>query len=146
MASLTGLDFLLFVSGRPDPNADVLRDVETSFGSRLVGFFLPVSWRRSSKPKPGAAAPAPTSPDALPAHLAPPEQQCVAMVLDLARREGRRVTVVNVEDPGAHRSRMERWVGANDVLPLLVRPDGGRLEGLEEFQPARVRQFLVGSR
>jgi hypothetical protein len=66
------------------------------------------------------------------------------MVLNFVERQHRSLLVVDVNAPGDHRDLVERWVGAEDVLPLLVRPDGRRLGGEENFVPGRVRRFIAG--
>jgi len=54
------------------------------------------------------------------------------------------VSIVDVNQPAGFQALVARWVGPNDVLPILVRPDGARLEGIEEFGPRRVRRFIRG--
>ena len=68
---------------------------------------------------------------------------CVNLVREIAEQRGRSVTVVDVDRPAPdQRPLIERWVRTSDVLPLLVRPDGARLEGLENFEPGTVRKFI----
>ena len=93
---------------------------------------------------PGATDVAATpSPNPRPWHLPPSQTACLDIVLDTAERQRDEVLVVDVDRPGEHRDLVERYVGSNDVLPLLLRPDGARLEGLENFTPARVRKFIA---
>lgn len=71
-----------------------------------------------------------------------PQATIARMVSDLAARDGLDVKVVNVERPGDDLALVEASVRADTDLPLLVRPDGRRLEGAENFEPARVSKFL----
>jgi len=146
----SGDELILFVAGEPDFGIGSLHEGRTTIVDRLVGMALPfgghVPVSRSSSP-PGDIPPSsgesesPPS-DERPWHLPPAQVQCVDMVLGIARHERRTVTVVDVDRPGAQQTLVDRWVGPNDVLPLLVRMDGSRLEGIEEFVPQKVRQFL----
>jgi hypothetical protein len=68
----------------------------------------------------------------------------VNLVLEEAESVGKTVTLVDVERPGLQQDLVNRWVGPQDLLPLLVRPDGARLEGIDEFTPRKVRQFIRG--
>jgi hypothetical protein len=146
MAAAGGLDFLLFITGGGSADLDPLRDVETSIGPRLMGMVAPIQWVARPTGSGTKSTPTDGTPPAegLPRHLPMPEGQCVEMVLEIARKEGRRVTVIDVDRAGERQPLVNRWVGENDVLPLLIRPDGARLEGLEEFLPARVRRFILG--
>jgi len=74
-----------------------------------------------------------------------PQLHCMNTVLRIARRVGRTVTVVDVERAAGRQELVDRWVHARDALPLLVRPDGRRLSGLDGFLPEVVRQFIVGA-
>ncbi len=142
-------DLLLFVAGEPDSGVGSLQNGKTNVFDRVIdaalpfGGHIPVS--RSSSP-PGAVPPLgeadPSMTDDRPWHLPPQQLRCVDLVLQLARRQRKRVTVVDVNRAGAQQPLVDRWVGANDVLPLLVRPDGARLGGVEQFVPQRVRRFL----
>jgi hypothetical protein len=69
---------------------------------------------------------------------------CLQIVLDAAKRQQREVLVVDVDRPGGQHDLVERCVGPEDVLPLLLRSDGARLEGQENFAPAKVRRFIAG--
>jgi len=75
-------------------------------------------------------------------HLPPEQVDCINLVLQLARREGRDVTIVDVDRAEGRQDLIDRWVGADDSLPILVRPDGARLKGIEQFVPRKVRQFI----
>jgi len=76
----------------------------------------------------------------------PPEQvMCAQRLLDLAKRLGRTVRLVDVNHPGNDRPLVERFVGPSDVLPIALRFDGERLEGEESFEAGNLRQFLQGA-
>ncbi|MGA7650046.1 MAG: hypothetical protein ACLP8V_07325 [Thermoplasmata archaeon] len=152
MSSAGEDDFLLFVAGEPDSGVDSLQKTKSTVVGRFVDAALPFGGRmpisRTSNP-PGAIAPglgeAPPSESVdRPWHLPRQQLRCVDMVLRIAGRERRRVTVVDTNRATAPQGLVDRWVGPNDVLPLLVGPDGARLEGIEEFVPQKVRQFIVG--
>ena len=49
---------------------------------------------------------------------------------------------MDVNRPGEHLDLVHRVVGPNDVLPILLRPDGARLEGTENFVPDVLSRFL----
>jgi len=134
-----GLDLLLFVGGEPiDPN-DPLQQVSASVFARFANTLLPaVAWSRSpSKVRP--ADPAATGP---PWHLGRQEIFCVNQVLEVAEKLGRSVTVVDVNRAGEQQPLVDRWVGNEDILPILVRPDGERLEGSENFSSSILRKFI----
>jgi hypothetical protein len=74
----------------------------------------------------------------------PPDQvMCAQRVLDLAKKAGRAVRLVDVNQPGDDRPLVAQYVGEADLLPLLVRSDGARLEGVEAFTSEAVRTFLA---
>ena len=74
----------------------------------------------------------------------PPDQvMCAQRLIDLAKRAHRSVRVVDVNRPGADRPLVERYVTADDVLPIAVRADGQRVVGVEGFDPPNLRQFLA---
>jgi hypothetical protein len=138
-----GEPFLLFVGGEPGPGPESMRDVETSMGRRMLGSVVGNWWtpRVPGPSQSGVAAQAPL-PDDLPWHLPPPQIQAANMVFEIADRFGRKVAVVDVNRPGQNQGLVDRWVGTSGILPLLVRSDGGRLEGIEEFVPKKVRRFI----
>ena len=67
------------------------------------------------------------------------------MVLDIAKKHNLSVKVIDVNNPGADDGLVRRHVGSDGVLPLLVRPDGARLERGASFVPEIIDKFLVGS-
>jgi hypothetical protein len=78
-------------------------------------------------------------------HLPRRQVRCVNTVLRVARREGCRVTVVDVAHAAGRQGLVDRWVGVNDELPILVRPDGRRLCGCARIDPRTVRELILGS-
>lgn len=66
------------------------------------------------------------------------------LVLEIAKALGCRIQVINVNNPREDRALAAKYVGPDDELPLLVRSDGARLSGDEEFVPGTVRRFLSG--
>jgi len=144
MALASGTEFLLFVAGEPDATGDSMRDVNTSIGSRLVSTIAPVGhWTQPSRreQRPGFSS----GPEAEEQSWHIPQQQhvCVDLVVNTANNAGKSVRVIDVNRPEDFRELVGRWVGSADVLPLLVSPDGARLEGVEEFVPHKVRRFIL---
>ena len=139
-------DLLLFVAGEPDSGVPSVRNASGSFAMRVGGALMPPGLFMKPAPGPSPAPDhaklAPTQERSL--HLPPQQIYCVNTVLEAARREGRKVTVVDVDQPAGRQDLVDRWVGPDDVLPLLVRPDGARLEGDENFSPRKVRRFIDG--
>jgi hypothetical protein len=84
--------------------------------------------------------------DALPGQVFGEQGRCGRMVLDIARRVGLRVKVVDVNRPGADADLVQRLIRPDDDLPVLIRPDGARLSGEGSFVPKTVERFLVGPR
>jgi hypothetical protein len=144
MVATTDTDLILFVAGEPDPGFPSLRNTTMPTFTRLVGGFVPL--RLAMGP---SKLPSSVEADAQfvrlairPWHLPPEQIHCVNLVLEVAGREARDVTIVDVDRAGGRQDLIARWVGPNDLLPLLVRPDGARLEGIEKFVPRKVRQFI----
>jgi len=125
---------LVFVGG--DPSLfDRLPALPGGF-ARMASFVLPPTLllgpaRPSVKPGPDAPWPIPADQLMALQHLA-----------EVTRRTGTGVRVIDVNRPGEDRSLVERYVGPEDVLPVLVRPDGARLQGFEAFNPAGLRRFV----
>lgn len=89
---------------------------------------------------PEAAGPGPPPQIGLP----PQESQCLALVLDLARRMRTPVRVIDASRELVPRDILEDGRGEPRFFPVLVRSDGARLSGEEEFLPGRVKRFLKG--
>jgi hypothetical protein len=134
---------LLFVTGEPDSGEDPLRDVETSVFNRFTGVMLGGAIAGTPAERHDRKRPAPDPFHETPGwHLPSSQQQCALLVLSVAPRTGWAVNVVDVNRPGEQRGLVERWVRPTDVFPFLLRPDGARLEGQEQFNPATLRRFL----
>ena len=124
---------LLFVAGAPDPGDERPRPMP--FWSRMMsgvapGYPFAPSGLREGEVEPGAW------------HLPGDMQIAVDTVHEEATRRHLSVRVIDVNRPGPDRELVEKYVGSEDLLPLLVRSDNGRLDGLENFTPGAVRRFL----
>jgi hypothetical protein len=84
-------------------------------------------------------------PSERPARLPRLQLHCMNTVLRIARSAGREVTVVDVDRAAGRQHLVDRWVEARAPLPLLVRSDGRRLAGLEQFVPEVLRSFISGA-
>ena len=143
-------DLILFVAGEPESTPS-LHNSNVGSLSHLAGFMLgrlamPPS---SSGSAPGASSPTPSSPGASPLeeapwHLPPQQVTCENLVVEVARQRQKTVLVIDVNRPEGQQALIEQWLRPNDVIPLLVRTDGARLDGAENFTPARVRKFVAG--
>ncbi|MGP8078058.1 MAG: hypothetical protein ACLQD8_00775 [Thermoplasmata archaeon] len=136
---------ILFVSGEPGPVENTFRRGIVSMGPRMFG-ILRTPWTRIT-PEGDHEYQSAVSPDpgeGVTWHVPAQEVGSVEMVRDAARAEARTVTLVNVNAPGAQRDLVTRWVGPDDVLPILVRSDGARLVGIESFTERAVREFVGG--
>jgi hypothetical protein len=141
VASPAPVDLILFVSGEPGPAENLSRDVVTSIGARLVGSVIPSTWfqRRGAAAQGPPRSPPPEGAEEW--HVPRQEVSTVNLVVELAHDSGRAVTLVNVNGRG-DQELTQRWVTVQDVLPMLVRPDGARLVGMEQFGPGSLREFL----
>jgi hypothetical protein len=68
---------------------------------------------------------------------------CALQLSKAAKRLGRTVKIVDVNQPGDDRTLVLRFVGPDDVLPIAVRSDGTRLEGVESFGSGSLQDFLA---
>ncbi|MFZ0829757.1 MAG: hypothetical protein WCB18_09785 [Thermoplasmata archaeon] len=135
-------DLLLFVAGEPDPGGGSGLNVETSVVRRLAGAIIGVRWLgpRVDSQSTGDAQPPPL--DDRPWHLPSQQIQCVNLVSEIAHSLAKRVALVDVNRPAGRAPLIDYWVGSDSVLPLLVRLDGTRLEGIEQFTPKALRRFI----
>jgi hypothetical protein len=144
MAAPGRTDLLLFVAGEPGPPADPMRDVTSSL-MRVTGSIVGDWWRgRKGNQSSPTASPQSEGVDSATWHLPPQQIQAVNLVFDIAHRMKRSVGLIDVNRPGIHQELVAWWVGPEGVLPLLVRPNGARLQGLEGFTPGKVRRFIQG--
>ncbi|HYA57242.1 MAG TPA: hypothetical protein VEH57_02090 [Thermoplasmata archaeon] len=144
MASPNRAHLILFVAGEPYTGIGETDDLNLSVAQRagglIVGNWLfdsPQAKRLLRAARNGDSTEPPTW------HIPRPQNQAAALVLDVAEENGREVTIVDVNRPEGQQSLVDRWVGPDDLLPLLVRTDGARLQGIEEFVPKRVREFVL---
>lgn len=146
MAALRGFDLLLFVAGEPDTGPPSLRDSTIPSSVRLIGSIVPLGLvMKAAKPTSTDSEQGRFERSEHPAwHLPPAQIHCVNTVFEIAEEEKRELTVVDVDRPKGRQDLVARWVGPDNVLPLLVRPDGARVEGVENFAPERVRRFIRG--
>ena len=139
-------NLILFVAGEPDPGLPSIRDTVVHFTDRLIGVYPPRDRTAGTSPGPSPAThdeePLPSGEP--PWRLPPEEIHCVNLVLEMANLEASTVLVVDVDRAGDHQYLVDRWVGADQVTPLLVRSDGSVLDGIENFTPGKVRQFIRG--
>jgi hypothetical protein len=136
-------DLILFVAGEPFSGQDPMRDVQISIVRRTVNVMTGGSWLDNADHRPRSRDDPPTRlGDERPWHLPPQQILCANLVLKTAQLRRRSVAVVDANRPAGFEDLVQRWVGPNDVLPLLVRPDGARLEGVEDFTSRKVRQFI----
>ncbi|MGA8710131.1 MAG: hypothetical protein WB786_02740 [Thermoplasmata archaeon] len=144
MASAVGDDLLLFVAGEPDSGANSIRLGGVGLLLRWTAMIVPGSGRLGpgGVPTPGSSFQQPPLTDARPWHLPSQQLICVNMVLEAAEHAGRAVTIVDVDRSGDQQDLVQRWFGPQDVIPLLVRPDGTRIMGVENFSPGKVRRFV----
>lgn len=133
MAAPSPSSLLLFVAGDPDLAHSLGRFPRVT--SRLLGFFIP-----PSLVSPGTEG-APLETDGM--WLVPADQlMCAERLAETVKGSPYTVRMVDVNRPGDDRPLVERYVTAQDVLPIVVRPDGSRLVGLESFTPGSLRRFL----
>jgi hypothetical protein len=147
----SGPPFLvLFVAGEPETMPS-LRDSGVGTGARWAAWFLPSgllpknlqpAYEAGHRTSDGFEAPPPS--DMRPWLLPPSQAACAEMVIEIVERQQLPLLVVDVNRPGEFREMVARWVEPTGVMPLLVRPDGARLEGEENFVPGKVRRFVAG--
>jgi hypothetical protein len=134
---------VLFIGGEPGPALPSLHSNQLSFFARAAGAYSPpILMMGTHEPAPPQGSGAAADPNAW--HFSPETIDCANLVIDLAQRAEKQLTIVDVDHSGADEGLVGRWVRPTDLLPVLVRPDGARLSGPEYFTPARVRQFIAG--
>ncbi len=147
-------ELAMYVAGQPDLTGFGAGSSRFSFGGRLASMFVPGAGlaytTRVSPPAPsGTAADSGPQPEADPAadpaysDLALPTRQSLAIVLDYAQKFGWSVHIIDVTRQLVPESEILASLGGDVTLPILVRPDGGRLQGEEQFTPGRIRRFLA---
>jgi hypothetical protein len=102
---------------------------------RAFQFFAPTG------PDPKATR----DPDGGPRYEFPGEVgRCVRMAVELAKSTSTALRVIDITRPGDAGDLIQRWVTPETLFPLLVAPDGRRLEGIDWFVPSIVRKFYRG--
>ncbi len=136
-ASLPARTVVMYVAGEPGlhPNID---SAVPGFTGRLATVFLPFSGLLMPR---GASAAGILAQPGEP--LPPIARQCIRLVLDLAKRKQWSVQVVDISQEKAAETQILAWLGPDVHLPVLLRPDGARLVGEEQFTPGRIRKFLA---
>ena len=141
-------DVVLFVAGEPETTPSV-REAGAGVMPRMTGMVFGAGVRTPMDPNSPDRSrynpdqyQAPPLTDQRPWHLPPQQTICLDLVLEVAGQLQREVLVIDSNRPLDQKTLVDRWVGPNSVLPMLVRPDGWRLEGVENFTKAKVRQFL----
>jgi len=148
---------VMYVASQPGLAENLVGAIPYSFGARLVSMFFPfgsLSYpQKVEKAQVAARSPARSQGEtALPAGEEGPDElpsaahQCVLLVLDVAKGFGWSVHVVDVTRQPVAEGEVLESLGGDVELPLLLRPDGARLEGDVQFTPHRVREFLSPTR
>jgi hypothetical protein len=130
-------DLLMFVAGEPDNLANHLYPT-FGVGARLASAFVPLLLVTSAMDRERTIAS--TIKDAW--HLPADQVHCVNWVLEAALEDHRYVTIVDVNKGDAPVEFVRQWVGPDEIYPILIRPDGRRLEGFENFDPRALKGFL----
>jgi hypothetical protein len=138
-------DVLLFVAGEPDTAITHLLP-GLSIPLRLFTALVPlnvIAWTTGNR---AALTGDPTDNPltGAPWHLPAGQIRCVNLVLEVALTERRHVTLLDVNRASTPAEVVERWVTSDEVFPILVRSDGARLEGEENFREGAVRRLLRG--
>jgi hypothetical protein len=148
MALARSPDLLLFVAGEPESQASVRKSgagtVPRLAGMFLFGGFLPPSARdpKIEEQYRTDVYEQPPLFDHRQWHLPPEQLFGLELVLKVAGERKKSVGVIDVDQPGDQQTLVDRWVGPNDVLPVLVRSDGTKLVGVEHFTHGELLRFV----
>ncbi len=113
---------------------------------RLAGMVTLAPWLWNRPAPPAERGVDADLPPGAPAWRLPlPQMQCAEMLLEITRERGQSVQLVDVNRPSGNQGLVDQWVGPDDLLPLLVRPDGARLSGIEAFVPGTLKRFVEGA-
>ena len=134
MGAAGTLPFLMFAAGEPNRGDDGRRILRHFPRMRAFSILPPEQTEQHFSRE--------LADEAAPWEFPIDVRGCVDLVLDLAKRTGRAVVVVDVNRPAERRVDVERWTTPGGVLPVLVAPTGARLEGLDAFTPGAVKRFL----
>jgi hypothetical protein len=139
MTGAETFDLLLFVAGEPDNGTGHYEPL--SIAARLFSAAVPMqlffAFDPRQTPRPGGS-----NTDDLPWRLPPDQVRVVNDVLEEAVLQDRKVTVVDVNRSAPSAEFVRTWVTADEIYPILIRPDGQRLEGFENFDSKSLHQFL----
>lgn len=127
-----GASFVLFVAGVPREYADP-----------SSGYVMFSTHSMGGAPLGAVTIGGPEAADLAPGQIYGEGGRVGRMVVDLARRHRIAVKVVDVDAPGVDQRLLERYVGEDPDLPILLRADGARIEGDEAFVPEVVERFLL---
>lgn len=125
--------FVLFIAGEP------FKDAVPGAGHTVVMGIV-----ARGGPGPGATFGGHEAADFDPGQIYGPQAEMARMVLDIAKRCGVSVKVVDVDHAGANSGLVQQYISPDDDLPSLVRYDGVRLNGSESIVPSKVEAFLRG--
>jgi hypothetical protein len=75
--------------------------------------------------------------------LTPEEEDAVRLALRLVHEKGKNLHLVDVGKESAFRRLVEEHLHHLRRFPSLIRHDGRRLEGVEEFTPEKLESFLA---
>jgi hypothetical protein len=143
-------ELAMYVVGESDLGRYTSDSMRISVGGRFVSMFVPfagLAYAKKADPTTATGPPAGSRPrpqGASDSGLSLVTRQCLAMVLDYAKRFGWSVHIIDVTQQSVPESEIVASLGPDVTLPVLVRPDGARLQGDEEFTPGRIRRFLSG--
>ncbi|HTW39252.1 MAG TPA: hypothetical protein VMF04_00075 [Thermoplasmata archaeon] len=142
MASAVPPDLLMFVAGEPDDGSRHYQPI--GLQARMWGALVPTGVIFAMQPSSSAlsASSRQTIAPQFPVHLPPEQIHCVNWVLEEALREHRHVTIVDVNQASTPAEFVRQWVTPDEIYPILIRPDGQRLEGVENFDLRSLREFL----
>ncbi len=128
---------VMYVASEPGLHANIESAVP-GFTNRLATLFVPFSGLTMARGVSAAAILAKPGED-----LGLVARQCIRLVLDVANKKQWSVQVVDLSQQKGAESQIQASFGYDVHLPVLVRPDGARLMGEEEFTPGRIRKFLT---
>ena len=140
----------LFVAGEPK-TVPTVRETNVGLYPRIAGVVIgsaAVAPGPATQPTVTTAPPLRSDeapPEEAPEWYIPPDQMtALNLVLQIAQERRQAVLVVDANRPEDQQGLVDQYVGENDVLPLLIRGDGARLDGGENFTPSKLRAFLAG--
>ncbi len=135
MAEAVGPEFVLFAASEPVRGDEGYRVASRLPRFRAFQFASPA----------GSGSNAAAGSDGGPPYEFPGEVgRCVRLAVELAESASVALHVIDLHQPGDASALVERWVTPETLFPLLVAPDGRRLEGAASFVPSTLRSFYRG--